>query len=120
MIRSIRMWNFKNFVAETLRVGPFTVIVGANASGKGNIRDAFWFLHGIGRGYTLAEIVGGKSGPGGRSEWGPVRGATNEIVWFGAKPLAEETSRRTPAIRQKSPEALDALAQRLEAVSLPT
>ena len=84
MITSIRLVNFKNFRDETLRVGPFTVIVGANASGKSNIRDAFRFLHGIGRGYTLAEIVGGKYGPGGQSEWGPIRGATNEIVRFGA------------------------------------
>lgn len=82
MITSIRLVNFKNFADETLRVGPFTVIVGANASGKSNIRDAFRFLHGIGRGYTLAEIIGGKYGPGGQSEWGPIRGATNEIIRF--------------------------------------
>ena len=28
MITSIRLVNFKNFADETLRVGPFTVIVG--------------------------------------------------------------------------------------------
>ena len=60
MITSLRLVNFKNFADETLRVGPFTVIVGANASGKSNIRDAFRFLHGIGRGYTLAETMGGE------------------------------------------------------------
>ena len=79
MITSIRLVNFKNFTDETLRVGPFTVIVGANASGKSNIRDAFRFLHGIGRGYTLAEIFGGKREAG----WQPIRGAMNEIVRFG-------------------------------------
>ena len=79
MITSIRLVNFKNFADETLRVGPFTVIVGANASGKSNIRDAFRFLHGIGRGYTLAEIIGGKYG----ADWKPIRGAANEIVRFG-------------------------------------
>ena len=79
MITSIRLVNFKNFADETLRVGPFTVIVGANASGKSNIRDAFRFLHGIGRGYTLAEILGGKSG----ADWKTIRGAANEIVQFG-------------------------------------
>ena len=82
MIKSIRLVNFKNFADEALRVGPFTVIVGANASGKSNIRDAFRFLHGIGRGYTLAEIIGGKYGPGGQREWEPIRGATDEIVRF--------------------------------------
>ena len=60
MFTSLRLVNFKNFADETLKLGPFTVIVGANASGKSNIRDAFRFLHGIGRGYTLAEIMGGK------------------------------------------------------------
>ena len=79
MITSVRMVNFKNFADEILKVGPFTVIVGANASGKSNIRDAFRFLHGIGRGYTLAEILGGKYGPGGQREWEGIRGAPNQI-----------------------------------------
>ncbi|MDE0632318.1 MAG: AAA family ATPase [Caldilineaceae bacterium] len=83
MITSVRLVNFKNFADETLRVGPFTVIVGANATGKSNIRDAFRFLHGIGRGYTLADIIGGKHGGGGQIEWPGVRGAMNEIIRFG-------------------------------------
>ena len=82
MITSLRLDNFKNFADETLRVGPFTLIVGANASGKSNIRDAFRFLHGIGRGYTLAEIVGGKYG----ADWKPIRGSASGIVRFGASP----------------------------------
>ena len=84
MITSIRLVNFKNFADETLRVGPFTILVGANASGKSNIRDAFRFLSGIGRGYTLAEIFGGKREAG----WQPIRGAMNEIVRFDAADLA--------------------------------
>ncbi len=83
MIKSIKLVNFKNFVDETLRVGSFTVIVGTNASGKSNVRDAFRFLHGIGRGYTLAEIFGGKYGPGGQLEWSGIRGAPYAIVRFG-------------------------------------
>ena len=83
MLTSLRLVNFKNFADETLKLGPFTVIVGANASGKSNIRDAFRFLHGIGRGYTLAEAIGGKLGPGGYVEWEPIRGAPREIVRIG-------------------------------------
>ena len=83
MITSLRLVNFKNFADETLRLGPFTLIVGANASGKSNIRDAFRFLHGIGRGYTLPEIIGGKYGAGSQIEWERLRGAANEIVRFG-------------------------------------
>ena len=80
MITSVRLINFKNFADETLKLGPFTVIVGANASGKSNIRDAFRFLHGIGRGYSLAEIIGGKIGVGGQLEWEPIRGAPNALA----------------------------------------
>ena len=40
MLTSLRLRNFKNFADETLRMGPFTVLVGANASGKSNVRDA--------------------------------------------------------------------------------
>ena len=86
MITSIRLKNFKNFADETLRVGPFTILVGANASGKSNIRDAFRFLSGIGRGYTLAEIFGGKREAG----WKPIRGAMNEIVRFGQEAFSIE------------------------------
>ena len=34
MITSLRLVNFKNFADETLRLGPFTVIVGANATAQ--------------------------------------------------------------------------------------
>ena len=88
MITSIRLKNFKNFADETLRVGPFTILVGANASGKSNIRDAFRFLCGIGRGYTLAEIFGGKREAG----WEPIRGAMNEILRFGQSTFSIEVS----------------------------
>ena len=83
MITSLQLVNFKNFANEKLRVGPFTVVVGTNASGKSNIRDAFRILHGIGRGYTLAEIIGGKYGAGGQPEWAPIRGGAEEIIRFG-------------------------------------
>ena len=86
MITSIRLKNFKNLADETLRVGPSTILVGANASGKSNIRDAFRFLHGIGRGYTLAEIFGGKREAG----WKPIRGAMNEIARFGQEAFSIE------------------------------
>lgn len=92
MIKSVRLINFKNFADETLKLGPFTVIVGANASGKSNIRDAFRFLHGIGRGYTLAEIVGGKIGVGGQLEWESIRGAPDEIVRITARRGARKRS----------------------------
>ena len=88
MITSLHLKDFKNFADEKLRIGPFTVIVGTNASGKSNIRDAFRFLHGIGRGYTLAEIVGGKYG----ADWKPIRGSAGGIVRFGTRKSTEDFS----------------------------
>ena len=87
MLTSLRLVDFKNFRDERLHMGPLTVIVGANASGKSNLRDAFRFLHGIGRGYTLGEIIGGKYGAGGQQEWAPIRGAADEIIRFGQPAL---------------------------------
>ena len=72
MLTSLRLIDFKNFREETLHMGPLTVIVGADVSGKSNLRDAFRFLHGIGRGYTPGEIIGGKYGAGGQQEWAPI------------------------------------------------
>lgn len=83
MITALRLVDFKNFANERLRLGPFTVIAGANASGKSNIRDALRFLHGVGRGYTLADILGGKYGPGGEVQWDGIRGAPKEVVRVG-------------------------------------
>lgn len=92
MITSLRLENFKNFADETLHLGAFTVIVGANASGKSNLRDAFRILHGIGRGYTLAEIIGGKYGAGGQVEWQAIRGHTLELIRFGQPTLSLQVS----------------------------
>lgn len=80
MITSIRLKDFKSFRDETLQLGPFTIVVGANAAGKSNIRDALRFLHGVARGYTLAEIIGGRFGAGGQQEWEPIRGGPTEII----------------------------------------
>ena len=83
VITFLDLVDFKNFAKERVRMGPFTVIAGANASGKSNIRDALRFLHGVGRGYTLADILGGKYGPGGEVQWDGIRGAPREVVRAG-------------------------------------
>ena len=41
MIKSLHLKRFKNFQDATLTLGPLTILIGANASGKSNIRDAF-------------------------------------------------------------------------------
>jgi predicted ATPase len=84
MITKLHLQNFKNFQDATLHLGPLTILVGANASGKSNLRDALRFLHGVARGYTLADIMGGKYGEGGEPQWRGLRGGTAEATRHGA------------------------------------
>jgi predicted ATPase len=84
MLRRLRLRNFKSFTDSTLALGPLTTLIGANASGKSNIRDAFRFLHGLSRGYSLAETIGEKWIEGGVLQWRGVRGGSRQIVQQGA------------------------------------
>lgn len=92
MITQLTLENFKSFKNATLDLGPFSVVVGANAAGKSNIRDALRFLHGVGRGYSLAEIIGGKYGSGGQAEWSGVRGSAAELIRFGEQKFSLQVS----------------------------
>lgn len=83
MLKSLALENFKNFRQAQLSLGDLTLLVGTNASGKSNLRDAFRFLHGISRGYTLAEIIGEKWIEGGVLQWKGIRGGTREVVTWG-------------------------------------
>jgi AAA domain, putative AbiEii toxin, Type IV TA system len=89
MLKRLRLIRFKNFEDATLSLGPFTLLVGANASGKSNVREALRFLHGVGRGYTLAEVFGGKWLAGER-QWEGLRGGVREVSFRGAASFALE------------------------------
>ena len=77
------MNGYKNFKDASLSLGAFTVLIGANASGKSNIRDALRFLHGIGNGYTVVETLGQKF-VGGELVWDGLRGGTREVAYQGS------------------------------------
>jgi predicted ATPase len=83
MLLNLELENFKNFRRATVRFGRFTVLVGTNASGKSNLRDACRFLHGIARDYALAEVIGAKYGEGGELQWRGIRGGTKELAYTG-------------------------------------
>jgi predicted ATPase len=90
MLRKLVLERFKSFEHAEMTFGPLTVVVGPNASGKSNLRDALRFLHGIGRGYSLPEIIGEKWGEGGVLEWRGIRGGLAEIAFNGADTFALE------------------------------
>src|SRR5271166_6143016 len=99
VIESIRLKRFKNFQDATLKLGPLTILIGANAAGKSNLRDAFLFLHGIGRGYTLAEIFGEKY-VGGERVWSGTRGGVREVAYHGSDSFELVVSLRLPPENQ--------------------
>ncbi|NMG22746.1 ATPase [Brasilonema bromeliae SPC951] len=82
MLTKLRLERFKNFKDAELILGALTLLVGTNASGKSNIRDAFRFLHGISRNYNLAEIFGEKWIEGGVLQWRGIRGGTREVTFI--------------------------------------
>ncbi len=81
MLKELHLTNFKNFEQATLKLGQMTLLLGSNASGKSNLREAFRFLHGIGRGYALADIIGTKYGEGGDLQWRGIRGGFAELSY---------------------------------------
>ena len=85
MLTKLTLERFKNFRHAELMLGPVTTLIGTNASGKSNLRDAFRFLHGIGRGYNWAEIMGEKYGEGGERVWSGIRGGLREIAYLQAE-----------------------------------
>jgi predicted ATPase len=95
MLNRLRLIRFKSFADAELLMGPFTLLVGSNASGKSNLRDAFRLLNGIGQGYTLAEISGGKWFEG-EEVWSGIRGGIQDIAFQQSQTFVLEISCAIP------------------------
>jgi len=106
MIESLKLYDFKNFREAKLHLGPFSVLVGTNASGKSNVRDAFRVLHAIGRGYRLGEVFGEKRGESGEQQWTGIRGGTREVAFHGETEFTIEVTLRLNLPRGEKPKAV--------------
>lgn len=102
-LKSLRIQGFKGFEDAELALGGLTVVVGANASGKSNLRDAFRFLHGIGRGYFLPEIIGEKWVEGGVLQWRGIRGGLSEITYLGRQSFSMDVELAMPSDGDQAP-----------------
>jgi predicted ATPase len=98
MITRFYLERFKSFQQAELALDAFTLLVGTNASGKSNLRDAFRFLHGIGRGYTLAEIIGGAY-LNGVEVWTGIRGGARELTFQGMPTFVLEVDFTLPVVQ---------------------
>jgi predicted ATPase len=74
MIKELSLKNWKSFDSTTLYIDPLSVLIGANASGKSNILDAFLFLYRVSWGKQILSSVNGDS------ELSPIRGGLDWIV----------------------------------------
>lgn len=106
VLQRLELRHFKSFRRAALDLGPFTLVVGANASGKSNLRDALRVLHGVGLGFSLAEVLGGKVGPGGILQWRGIRGGTPEIAHQGRGEVGLSAC-LTPCARGRSSDPLE-------------
>lgn len=95
MFTALTLTDFKSFPHAELSFGPITTIIGANATGKSNLRDALKFLHAAGRGLTLPEIFGGKSSVG----WTGIRGGAPGTVRNGQRRFNLQLTARSLAYR---------------------
>lgn len=56
MLKSIRIQNFKSYKDATFELSPFTVLIGANASGKSNAIEALRFMSILAQGQKLSSF----------------------------------------------------------------
>jgi energy-coupling factor transporter ATP-binding protein EcfA2 len=82
MLRSLALQNFKSFADESVDMAPFTLLVGANGSGKSNFLDALRFLHGLAHGWPIGDVVRGRD-EGSVRVWDGIRGGKAELVRLG-------------------------------------
>lgn len=82
VLQEVSLDNFKSFAHETARIAPFTLLLGANASGKSNFVDALRFLHGMAQGWPIRDVVSGRS-EASTKVWQGIRGGTKDLVRAG-------------------------------------
>ncbi|MGW0594983.1 AAA family ATPase [Streptosporangium sp. NPDC002607] len=93
MIKSIKLKNFKSFRDAEVRLGPVSIILGANGAGKSNLFDAFRFLKAIGEGRSVRDAIEGHTLPG--STTGAVsgiRGGNSTVTHLSSKSKKFELS----------------------------
>ncbi len=83
MYTEITLKNFKSFREATIPLSPFTILIGANASGKSNFLDAIHFLQGVGNKLSFDEIINGRPEDGTVRQWEGIRGGQREVLWHG-------------------------------------
>lgn len=83
MIDRIVIKNFKSLRNVDLKLGRMNLFIGTNASGKSNFLEALRVLQGIGNGFTIGEILGGKPRTATTERWEGIRGGSPYACFAG-------------------------------------
>ena len=89
MIERIVIRNFESLRKVDLSLGRMNLFIGANATGKSNVLDAFRLLAGIGHGFTIDEILNGKLRSATGEVWERIRGGTEHACFDGSDGTGE-------------------------------
>lgn len=84
MLTWIKPSGFKSFggSAGEIRLGPLTLLVGANATGKSNLLEMVRVFQGLAVGFPIIEVVHGVQ-RGGHEVWPGIRGGVAEMIHRG-------------------------------------
>ena len=89
MIERIVVEGFESLRKVDLLLGRMNLFIGANATGKSNLLDAFRVLAGIGLGFTIDEILNGKPRSATGEVWERIRGGTTHACFSGSDGAGE-------------------------------
>ena len=79
MLTSIALRDFKSFIDERATLSSFTLLIGANGSGKSNFLDALRLVHGLSHGWPMYDVLNERTA-GATSVWPGIRGGSRELV----------------------------------------
>jgi len=83
MIQILTLTNFKTFRHATIPLGPVSIVLGANGSGKSNLFDALRFLKSIGDGRSVRDAIEGHASPGASlTATAGIRGGSAAVTHF--------------------------------------
>ncbi len=85
MIRKLTIRGFKSIKEAEIPLGPFTVFIGPNASGKSNILEAIRVVQGLALGYPVRDVLDGRQEEATRARWPGVRGGSRYAAFVPAE-----------------------------------
>jgi energy-coupling factor transporter ATP-binding protein EcfA2 len=82
VIRKLTVHGFKSIREAEVPMGPLTILIGANASGKSNLLEAIRVLQGLALGHPVRDVFDGRHEEATRTRWPGIRGGSKYARWI--------------------------------------